>query len=301
MGVFQFTPSSRNILVREDVQTVRLNVQRLFGYQSNLTKVFYQTTAGSAKSLEDFESAHDGELVFGFLEINTVLEILVTDDSISEGEETFFVNLTSVNVLDVQDLNPAWNPRLNPEFSIASITLLSSDIHYGILSLGPTIIYTEEDSNNIASNTILIHIRRTQGFVGNISVNIKTFGAINAQSGADTFPFEIIPVVSNLTWAIEGTDFEEMALSVTLLDGERESKVSITILDDDEPEGEEFFYVVLSEPQDGAQITESIDEYGFKGFSTIIIKGRYIYVLLVYKQNAEQKESFLSKMVLLCK
>ncbi|ETE65236.1 G-protein coupled receptor 98, partial [Ophiophagus hannah] len=293
MGVFQFSPSSRNILVSEDVQTVKLNVQRLFGYQSNLTKVLYQTTAGSAKSLEDFEPAHDGELVFGFLDINTVLEILVTDDSISEGEEMFFVNLTSVNVLDVQDLNPDWNPRLNPEFSIASVTLLASDIHYGILSLGPTIIYTEEDSNNIASNTILIHIRRTQGFVGNISVNIKTFGAINAQSGADIFPFEIVPVVSNLTWAIEGTDFEEMALSVTLLDGERESEVSVTILDDDEPEGEEFFYVVLSEPQDGAQITESIDEYGFKGFTTIIIKGRHIYVVLVYRQNTDRKESFL--------
>ncbi|XP_039203978.1 adhesion G-protein coupled receptor V1 isoform X8 [Crotalus tigris] len=273
MGVFQFAPSSMNILVREDVQTVKLNVQRLFGYQSNLTTVFYQTTAESAKPLEDFEPAHDVELLFGFLDTNMVLEILVIDDSISEGEEIFFVNLTSVNVLDVQDLNPAWNPRLNPEFSIASVTLLASDIHYGILSLGPTIIYTEENSNNIASNTILIHIRRSQGSVGNVSVNIKTFGATNAQSGADTFPFEIVPVVSNLTWAIEGADFEEMALSVTLLDGEREKEVSIKILDDDEPEGEEFFYVVLSEPQNGAQITESMDEYGFKGFTTIIIKG----------------------------
>ncbi|XP_063151499.1 adhesion G-protein coupled receptor V1 [Candoia aspera] len=273
MGVFQFAPSSRNVLVREDVQTVRLYVQRLFGYQSNLTKVFYQTTAGNAKSLEDFEPAHDGELVFGFREINTVLEILIIDDSISEGEEIFFVNLTSVNVLDIQKFNPAWNPRLNPEFSIASVTLLASDTHYGILSLGPTIIYTEEDSNNITSNTVLIHVRRTQGFVGNVSVNIKTFGGINAQSGAGAFPFEIVPVVSNLTWAIEGIDFEEMTLSVTLLDGERESKVSFRILDDDEPEGEEFFYVVLFEPQDGAQITESMDEYGFKGFTTIIIKG----------------------------
>ncbi|XP_007428034.1 G-protein coupled receptor 98-like, partial [Python bivittatus] len=273
MGVFQFAPSSRNILVREDVQTVRLYVQRLFGYQSNLTKVFYQTTAGSAKSLEDFEPAHDGELVFGFLEINTILEILIIDDSISEEDEIFFVNLTSVNVLDIQKFNPTWNPRLNPEFSIASVTVLASDIHYGILSLEPTMIYTEEDSRNITSSTVLIHIRRTQGFVGNISVNIKTFGGINAQSGADTFPFEIVPVVSNLTWAVEGTDFEEMALSVTLLDGERESKVSVRILDDDEPEGEEFFYVVLSEPQGGAQITKSMDEYGLKGFTTIIIKG----------------------------
>lgn len=276
MGIFQFAPNSTNILVREEAQMVKLYVQRLFGYRSNLTKLFYQTIAGSAKPLEDFEPVHNGELVFGLLQTEVVFEILIIDDSISEGDEIFFVNLTSVEVIATHPFDPTWNPRLNLEFSVASVTLLASDIliHNGILSLGPAIIYTEEDTDSSTPNEVLIHIRRTLGFVGNVSVTVKTFGGISAQSGTDTFPFEIVSGISNLTWAIEGVDFEELTLSVTLPEGERESQVSVSILDDDEPEGQEMFYVVLSDPQGGAQITEAVDEHGFQGFATIIIKGR---------------------------
>ncbi|XP_077792347.1 adhesion G-protein coupled receptor V1 isoform X2 [Podarcis muralis] len=275
MGIFQFAPNSTNILVREEAQMVKLYVQRLFGYRSNLTKLFYQTIAGSAKPLEDFEPVHNGELVFGLLQTEVVFEILIIDDSISEGDEIFFVNLTSVEVIATHPFDPTWNPRLNLEFSVASVTLLASDIviHNGILSLGPAIIYTEEDTDSSTPNEVLIHIRRTLGFVGNVSVTVKTFGGISAQSGTDTFPFEIVSGISNLTWAIEGVDFEELTLSVTLPEGERESQVSVSILDDDEPEGQEMFYVVLSDPQGGAQITEAVDEHGFQGFATIIIKG----------------------------
>ncbi|XP_060091684.1 adhesion G-protein coupled receptor V1 isoform X2 [Heteronotia binoei] len=273
MGIFQFAPNSRHISVQEDVQVVRLHVQRLLGYQSNFTKVLYQTTAGSAKPLGDFESVHNGELVFGLFQTEAVFEILIIDDIISEEDEMFFVNLTSVEVLATQELDLTWNPRLNPEFSVASVILLDNDIHHGILSIGPAVIYTEEDSNNIVPNSVLIHIKRTQGFVGNVSVAIKTFGGIIAQSGIGTSPFETVSWVSNLTWATEAVDFEELALSVMLLDGEEESQVSVRILDDDEPEGQEFFYVVLSDPEGGAVIMEGSDEYGFAGFAIIVIKG----------------------------
>lgn len=278
MGIFQFAFNSRHLSVMEDVHMVTLYVQRLFGYQSNHTKLFYQTVAGSAKPLEDFEPVYNGELVFGHLQVNAAFEILIIDDNISEGDEIFFVNLTSVVVLATQQFDPTWDPRLNLEFSVASITLLASDIHHGILSVGPNVIYTEEDTNNSTPNIALIYIRRTRGFVGNVSVVVKTFGGINSQSGTDAFPFETLPGISNLTWAIEGADFQEQSVSVTLLDGERESQVSIKILDDDEPEGQEFFYVVLSDPQGGAQITEGKDEYGFSDFSTIIIKGNFIFL-----------------------
>ncbi|KAH0628079.1 hypothetical protein JD844_008789 [Phrynosoma platyrhinos] len=261
-GIFQFAPSSREMLVREEEQAVRLYVQRLFGYQSNLTKLFYQTIAGSAKPIDDFEPVFGGELVFGPFQVEAVFEILIIDDNISEGDELFFVNLTSVEVLVTQQFDLIQNPRLNPEFNVASVTILAGDIHHGILSLGPAVIYTEEDTNN---STVLIHIRRTQGFVGNVSVSVKTFGGINAQSGTIPFSFEVVAGISNITWAIEGADFEELALSVALLDGERESQVFVRILDDDEPEGQEYFGVILSDPEGGAEITEIMDEYGFAG------------------------------------
>ncbi|XP_030367415.1 adhesion G-protein coupled receptor V1 [Strigops habroptila] len=272
MGIYQFAPNSRSISVEEDVQTVTLHVQRLFGFQNNLTKLTYQTIPGSAKPLEDFIPIYDGELMILRFQTSAVIEISIIDDNISEMEEVFFVNLTAVEILDVQPVNPAWSPRLNPAFSVATINILANDILHGILSLGPELTYVEEDANNSTPNTVVLHIRRTKGFTGDIEVTVKTFGGVSAQSGVDSYPFGNA-WKSNFTWAMEGEDFEEQSVSLTLLDGERESKVSIKIFDDDEPEGQELFYVFLSDPECGAQIVEGKDEYGFAAFATVIIAG----------------------------
>ncbi|XP_068782490.1 adhesion G-protein coupled receptor V1 [Struthio camelus] len=273
LGIFQFAPDSRYVSVEEDVQAVTLHVQRLFGFQSNLTQLTYQTTPGSAKSLEDFRPVYNGELMFVPFQTNAVVEITIIDDTVSEMEEFFFVNLTAVEVLGVQPLNPNRSPRLNPAFSVATINIVANDIVHGILSLGPEFIYIEEDANNSTPNIVILHIRRTQGFAGDIEVTVKTFGGISAQSGVDLYPFENAYGKSDFTWAMEGEDFEEQSISLTLLDGERESKVSIRIFDDDEPEGQELFYVFLSDPECGAQIVEGKDDYGFAAFATVIIAG----------------------------
>nr|XP_047904941.1 adhesion G-protein coupled receptor V1 isoform X8 [Anser cygnoides] len=273
MGIFQFALNSTSVSVEEDVQAVTLHVQRLFGFQSNLTKLTYQTTPGSAKPLEDFRPIYNGELIFVHFQTNATIKISIIDDAVSEMEEYFFVNLTAVEILDFQSVKPDWSPRLNPAFSVAKINILDNDILHGILSLGPELIYIEEDTNSSTPNTVIISIRRTQGFTGNIEVSVKTFGGVSAQSGVDSYPFENAYGKSNFTWAMEGEDFEEQSVSLTLLDGETESKVSIKIFDDDEPEGQELFYVFLSDPECGAQIVEGKDEHGFAAFATVIITG----------------------------
>ncbi|NWY04075.1 GPR98 protein, partial [Nothoprocta ornata] len=272
-GIFQFAPNSRYVSVEEDVQTVTLHVQRLFGFQSNSTKLTYQTTPGSAKPLEDFRPIYNGELMFAQFQTDALIEISIIDDTVSEMEEYFFVNLTAVEALGVQALNPNWSPRLNPAFSVATINILANDIVHGILSLGPEFVYIEEDAKNGTPNMAILHVKRTQGFAGEISVTVKTFGGISAQSGIDLYPFENAYGKTGFTWAMEGEDFEEQSISLTLLDGERESKVSIKIFDDDEPEGQELFYVFLSDPECGAQIVEGKDDYGFASFATVIIAG----------------------------
>lgn len=273
MGIFQFALNSRSVSVEESVQAVTLHVQRLFGFQSNLTKLTFQTIPGSAKPREDFIPIYNGELVFSSFQTNAVIEISIIDDTVSEMEEIFFVNLTAVEILDVQPVNPAWSPRLNPAFSVATINILTNDILHGILSVGPELVYVEEDANNSTPNTVILHIRRTKGFTGDIEVTVKTFGGVSAQSGVDSYPFGNVFGKSNFTWAMEGEDFEEQSISLTLLDGERGGKVSIKIFDDDEPEGQELFYVFLSNPERGAQIVEGKDEYGFAAFATVIIAG----------------------------
>ncbi|KAJ7406541.1 G-protein coupled receptor 98 isoform X1 [Willisornis vidua] len=273
MGIFQFDLNSRSVSVEEDVQTVTLHVQRLFGFQSNLTKLTYETIPGSAKPQEDFIPIYNGELMFLHFQTSAVIEISIIDDTVSEIQEFFFVNLTSVEILDVQPMSLAWSPRLNPAFSVATVNILANDILHGILSLGPQFVYVEEDANNNTFNTAMLQIRRTKGFAGDIKVTVKTFGGMSAQSGVDLYPFGNVQGKSNFTWAMEGEDFEEQSISLILLDGERESKVSIKIFDDDEPEGQELFYVFLSNPEYGAQIVEGKDEHGFASFSTVIIAG----------------------------
>ncbi|XP_069736689.1 adhesion G-protein coupled receptor V1, partial [Phaenicophaeus curvirostris] len=273
MGIFQFAVNSRSVSVEEGVQTVTLHVQRLFGFQSNLTKLTYQTIPGSAKPLEDFLPIYNGELMFLHFQTNAVIEISIIDDTVSEIEEFFFVNLTAVEILDVQPMNLDYSPRLNPAFSVATITILENDILHGMLSLGPEVIYVEEDAKNGTLNTVILHVRRTKGFTGDIEVTVKTFGGVSAQSGVDSYPFANVYGKLNITWAMEGEDFEAQSVSLTLLDGERENKVSIKIFDDDEPEGQELFYVFLSDPEYGAQIVDGKDEFGFAAFATVIIAG----------------------------
>ena len=52
--------------------------------------------------------------------------------------------------------------------------------------------------------------------------------------------------------------------------------MSIPILDDGDPEGQEFFYVFLTDPQGGAQIVKGEDDAGFAAFAMIIITGIYL-------------------------
>nr|XP_001918372.2 G-protein coupled receptor 98 [Equus caballus] len=360
MGVFQLSPSSRNIVVAEDTQTIRLHVQRLFGFHGDLVKVSYQTTAGSAKPLEDFEPVQNGELLFQKFQAEVDFEIIIINDQLSEAEEIFYVNLTSVEMKGLQKFDANWRPRLNLDFSVAVITILDDgdlaemDVSFpkttvavatdtalipretdssttlsettkitaipqpteivatvteaggtyaipgklvtlpgtsamsekpdvttvtasvaihGTFSLGPSRVYVEEEMKNGTFNVAEVLIRRTDGFTGNVSVTVKTFGERSAQKEPSTFPLRDVYGISNLTWAIEEEDFEEQSVILSFVDGERERKILVQILDDEEPEGQEFFFVFLTDPQGGAQIVKEKDDAGFAAFAMIIIAG----------------------------
>lgn len=342
-------------MVSEDTEVIRLQVQRLFGFHGNLVKVSYQTTAGSAEPLEDFEPVHNGELLFQKFQAEVNFEIIIINDHLPEVEEFFYINLTSVEIRGLQKFAQTnWRPRLNLDFSVAVVTILDNDglvgmdvslpkttvaatvdtapvpietdsstthpdmtkitvvpqtsemvatvteaagipdklvalpdasekpggatgtadifIH-GTFSLGPPIVYVEEEMKNGTFNTAEVLIRRTGGTTGNVSVTVKTFGERSAQKEPNALPFHDISGLSNLTWAVEEEDFEEQTLVLTFVDGEREQKVSFQILDDDEPEGQEFFYVFLTDPRGGAQIVKGKDDTGFAAFAMIVITG----------------------------
>ncbi|XP_069819007.1 adhesion G-protein coupled receptor V1 isoform X3 [Dendropsophus ebraccatus] len=272
MGVFQFSPNSTYIVVQEDNHTVSLHVQRLYGFHGNKTRVTFQTISGSAKPKEDYVPIDVGEVIFESYQTSSEIQVSIIDDKKYEADELFYMNLTSVESINVYHDGP----RLHPDFRLSTIKILANDFMSGVLSIGPAITYIDEDSNLSALNLVTIHIKRTQGSSGIVQVMLTTFGARKAQYGLQGLPFEHSHGSRNVSWATEDMDFDAQAMLITLLDGQSETEVSLRIIDDEEPEGMEMFYVFLTNPQGGAQIMDGKDESGYSSFSAIFIQGNDI-------------------------
>lgn len=368
MGIFQFAPHSRNIVVSEETRTVRLHVERLFGFRGDLIQVSYQTTAGSARALEDFQPVPNGELLFQQFQTEAEFEVVILNDQLVETEEVFYINLTAVEVGGLQKFGALWGPRLHPYLHVAVITILDDDdddlagtavsfpmtsvtmivdtgltsvqvdstthphtnemttlplitetltavtettgapaipeqlisldatptaserpdvatmtadvANQGTFSLGPPIVYVEEEVKNGTWNSVEVLIRRTGGFAGNVSVTVRTLGGRRAEKEPNLLPPHNLSLISHLMWAVEEEDFTEQTLVLAFLEGEWEHQVSIPIVDDDEPEGQEFFFVLLTDPQGGAQIVKGKDDAGFAEFAVIIIAGVFVVMVM---------------------
>ncbi|MBN3308256.1 GPR98 protein, partial [Amia calva] len=273
LGVFQFAPSSRQLKIDEDVQVITLYVQRLFGFRSNQTRLTYQMSPGSAKPQEDFVDVYNGDFVFESNQTSVAIQLSIVNDNIPETDESFYVILTSAEVLNSIPPAPGLKPRLIPEFSVASVTILANDAINGFLSIGPAFVRAQEDSENATQQTVLLRVRRTVGDTGVVQATVKTFGGRSFVEGLQGTQFEEDRVKLNLTWAMEGEDFLPESVVVTLQEGQQEAEVLVKVLDDKDPEGQEVFFVYLTNPLGGAQIVDGPDDRGFLSFAKIIILG----------------------------
>ncbi|XP_061116243.1 adhesion G-protein coupled receptor V1 [Conger conger] len=265
LGVFQFSSESRRLLVEEDVQTVTLSVQRLFGFRANRTRVTYGTWGGSAQGGQDYVPVRDGELLFQARQSSAPLRLSILDDSLQEPDETFYVNLTGVEALGGGPW-PGARPRLVPGLAVASVTILASDVSGGRLSIGPALVRAVEDGPEEDRNrTVVLRVRRTAGLTGVVQVRVRAYGEGSAGEAFAPGP--------NASWALEGQDFRLETGLVTLREGQDGADVSLLILDDLEPEGREVFFVFLANPEGGAEIVGAPDAHGFTSFAKIIILG----------------------------
>lgn len=285
LGLYQFHPDSQKLAITEDVHTVTIYVQRLYGFRTNRTQLYYKTWPGSALPGEDFTPVHDGQLLFEGRQTSAAINISILDDLLMEPNETFYVNLT-----DVQIISAGYNilnarPRIVAESSISAITILANDAvtGFGFLSIGPVMSRTSEDRlEGAPAQKVVLRVRRTAGQMGVVSARVRVYdgGLVSPELHGASFLQE-----HNGTWAREGDDFTLESQAVTLLEGQTEAEVSLFILDDQEPEGQEVFFVYLSEPEGGAQIVSSPDETGVTFFAQIIILGKCIIcvLLLIHK------------------
>ncbi|XP_019908355.3 adhesion G-protein coupled receptor V1 isoform X2 [Esox lucius] len=273
LGLYQFSLDSRQREMEEDKQIITLYIQRLYGFRSNRTRLSYETSSGSALAGQDFTAVRDGELFFDSPhQISAPLHLSVLDDSLSEPDETFYVNLTAVLALNGGGYAPAGDagPRLIPQHSVASITILASDVTGGVLSIGPALVEVAEDREEEGQQDRRIHlrVRRSDSLGGVVRVRVQAYGG--GSVGGASVPFTLEP---NRTLALEGQDFRLESTLVSLQDGQSEAEVSLLIVDDSEPEGQEAFFVYLSEPEGGAQIADRPDQQGNSFFTKIIILG----------------------------
>ncbi|XP_053084899.1 adhesion G-protein coupled receptor V1 isoform X1 [Pangasianodon hypophthalmus] len=273
LGLYQFHPDSQKLAITEDVHTITIYVQRLYGFRTNRTQVYYKTWPGSALPGEDFTPVHDGQLLFEGRQTTAAINISVLDDSLMEPNETFYVNLTDVRIISAGYTSLSARPRIVAENSISAITILANDavIGFGFLSIGPAISRISEDRlEGAPAQKVVLRVRRTAGQTGVVSAQVRVYdgGLVSPELHGAPFLQE-----HNGTWAREGDDFTLESQMVTLLEGQTEAEVSLFILDDQEPEGQEVFYVYLSEPEGGAHIVSSPDESGVTFFAKIIILG----------------------------
>uniref|UniRef100_A0A3P8WCF8 Adhesion G-protein coupled receptor V1 n=1 Tax=Cynoglossus semilaevis TaxID=244447 RepID=A0A3P8WCF8_CYNSE len=283
LGVYQFTPDSSQIVIAEDIQTITLYVQRLYGSRGNTTYISYTTVSGSAVAGEDFLSVPDGRLVFNSSrQTNASFQLSILDDLFSEPDESFQVNLNDVQVIDPDSVWADVYPRLNPQQSVATVTILASDVTGGILSIGPGLIQVPEDKEEETQQErkVVLRVRRSSSVAGDVRILIiesnpyflcflYIVSLLHPEGSSTALPFTLDPVG---TLAKELEDFRLESTIVSLQAGQNETEVILLILDDAEPEGQEVFFIYLSEPEGGAQITDTSSQ-GFGAFSKITILG----------------------------
>lgn len=181
LGIFQFAPDSRQLVIAEDVQTITLHIQKLYGSRSNSTHVTYTTVAGSAAAGKDFIAVPDGRLVFDSpRQTNTSFHLSILDDPLSEADEYFHVNLTHVQALSPDLTWADTSPRLNPQHSVATVTILASDVTGGVLSIGPELVQTPEDRDEETQQErrVVLRVRRSESVAGDVRVRVQAYGGV---------------------------------------------------------------------------------------------------------------------------
>ncbi len=201
--------------VKENGSTVTLAVERVGG-NSGQVSVQYATRDGSATQPGDYTQS-SGTLTFADGEALKLLTIAIKDDTVADGNETFFVELK----------NPSGGATVSGP-ATAQVTILDDEIPpAGALQFAQA-RYTV----NEATGKVTVTVERVNGSSGQVTVQYTTNG-YSARPNEDFVP-------------ISGT--------LTFLNGETRKTIVITLIPDTLPESTEQVIVALSNPTGGATL-----------------------------------------------
>ncbi len=204
--------------VQEDAGTISVTVSRTGGNAGEVS-VYYETVDNTAAAGSDY-TADSGTLTWANgNDDDKTIQIAITDDAETEGDESFTVELSS----------PTGGATLDND--VETITITANDSVNGTLGLTVSSVSVNEDAG-----TVTLTISRTGGSTGAVSVDYATADGT----------------------AAAGSDYTSNSGTLAWEDGSEVSKdIVIDIIDDADEEDAETFTLALSNATGGANLGTS--------------------------------------------
>ncbi|XP_075462968.1 sodium/calcium exchanger 2 isoform X1 [Ascaphus truei] len=209
----------------ENCGLVTLNVACQGGDGVSTFYVDYKTEDGSANAGSDFEYS-EGTLIFKPGETQKELKVGIIDDDIFEEDEHFFVRLMNLRVGDAEgmfepDGEGLPKARLVSPL-IATVTILDDD-HAGIFTFEEKLVHVSE-----SVGVLEVRVLRNSGARGTVLIPYRTTEG-TARGG--------------------GVDFEDAYGELEFQNDETIKTLQVKIVDDEEYEKQENFFLILEEPR----------------------------------------------------
>ncbi|XP_051478122.1 sodium/calcium exchanger 3 isoform X4 [Apus apus] len=223
MSKIYFDPCSYQCL--ENCGAVLLTVVRKGGDMSKTIYVDYKTEDGSANAGADYEFT-EGTVVLKSGETQKEFSVGIIDDDIFEEDEHFFVRLSNLRVVESEE-PPELSNSIYPKAILASpcvatVTILDDD-HAGIFTFECGVMHVSE-----SIGVMEVKVLRTSGARGTVIVPFRTIEG-TAKGG--------------------GEDFEDAYGELEFKNDETVKTVRVKIVDEEEYERQENFFIALGEPK----------------------------------------------------
>ncbi|KAM4547059.1 sodium/calcium exchanger 2a isoform 2-T2 [Fundulus diaphanus] len=191
------------------------------GTGQNTFYVDYCTENGSANAGSDYEF-NKGTLVFKPGETRKEIKVGILDDDIFEEDEHFFVRLQNLRLEEGGNEGTGTPPKGRlVEPLLATVTILDDD-HAGIFTFGQPVLRVSE-----STGTLTVTVLRNSGSRGTVAVPYHT------EDGS----------------AKAGVDYEKTKGEVEFTNEQTSQTLQIRILNVEEYEKQENFFVVLEDPK----------------------------------------------------
>ncbi|KAK7883331.1 hypothetical protein WMY93_029505 [Mugilogobius chulae] len=181
------------------------------GLGENTFYVDYRTEDGSANAGSDYDYS-EGTLVFKPGDTHKEIKVGIIDDDIFEEDEHFFVRLLNLRVGDAEGMF---------ETLVATVTILDDD-HAGIFTFSDSTCRVSE-----SVGTMEVTVVRNSGARGTV----------------------ILPYHTEAGTAKPGEDYEDARGELEFTNDQTTQTLQVRIIDDEEYEKKESFYIVLEEPR----------------------------------------------------